>query len=76
MHPIGFVLNYAIHSVIGVTLLIVVSGGPDPFFAHRISTPIGLCESGRVDYIIASGDNRHRSGMLGQSRRGSDADYR
>ena len=39
----------------------VMSGRPNPFFQNRIRAVVELYESGKVRYIIASGDNRHRS---------------
>ena len=39
----------------------VTSGRPNPFFQNRIRAAVELYEGGKVRFIIASGDNRHRS---------------
>ena len=36
-------------------------GGVNPFFSHRIEAAVALFEAGKVDFILASGDNRHVS---------------
>ncbi len=36
-------------------------GGVNPFFSHRIDAAVALFEAGKVDFILASGDNRHVS---------------
>ncbi len=35
-------------------------GGPNPYFTNRIATAVELFRAGKVDYILASGDNRTR----------------
>lgn len=39
----------------------VSDGRPNPFFHSRIAAAVALVEAGRVDFILASGDNEHRS---------------
>lgn len=39
----------------------VVSGRLNPFFEHRIRAAVELLRAGRIEYILASGDNEHRS---------------
>ena len=36
-------------------------GGPNPFFMARIQASAALYFAGRVDYVLASGDNQHVS---------------
>lgn len=36
-------------------------GRPNPFFDNRVAAAVRLYETGRVEYILASGDNSHRS---------------
>ena len=39
----------------------LVSGRLNPFFEHRIRAAVELLRAGRIEYILASGDNEHRS---------------
>ena len=39
----------------------VVSGRANPFFRYRIEAAADLYRAGRIEFIIASGDNRHHS---------------
>ena len=45
--------------VLGTSRLLM-SGQPNPYFHYRISAAAELYHSGKVEYIIASGDNRTR----------------
>lgn len=36
-------------------------GGRNPFFSHRIDAAVALFNAGKVEFILASGDNRHVS---------------
>ncbi len=36
-------------------------GGVNPFFQYRIDAAVALFEAGKIDYILASGDNLHPS---------------
>jgi len=36
-------------------------GGINPYFRHRIDAAVELYEAGKIQYIIASGDNEHES---------------
>lgn len=36
-------------------------GGNNPFFSHRIDAAVALFEAGRIEFVLASGDNRHVS---------------
>ncbi len=38
----------------------VRSGGPNPYFYHRMEATASLFHGGKINYIIASGDNRTR----------------
>ena len=38
-----------------------VGGGVNPFFAKRIEAAAELYKAGKVDHILVSGDNRHKS---------------
>lgn len=38
----------------------LADGSPNPFFANRIETAYQLYKSGKVDFIIVSGDNRSK----------------
>jgi SanA protein len=37
------------------------NGRLNPFFEHRIRAAVDLLRAGRIEYILASGDNEHRS---------------
>ena len=36
-------------------------GGRNPFFLHRIEAAVALFNAGKVEFILASGDNQHES---------------
>ncbi|MFW5684207.1 MAG: SanA/YdcF family protein [Spirochaetota bacterium] len=38
-----------------------IGGGPNPFFWNRIDAAVALYRGGRIDVILASGDNERRS---------------
>lgn len=39
----------------------MVGGRLNPFFEHRIRAAVDLLRAGRIEYILASGDNEHRT---------------
>ena len=39
----------------------MANGRLNPFFEHRIRAAVELLRAGRIEYILASGDNEHRS---------------
>ncbi len=38
-----------------------LKGQINPFYQNRIEAAVSLFESGKIEYIIVSGDNRHRT---------------